>query len=70
MVFFLMIIATILGCYSHAGGEEIYVIYGEFIDEHYRYPAGSWIRSPDMSQHYPYVEEDILILVKVGHLRT
>ena len=53
----------------HGGGEEIYVLHGEFIDEHGRYPAGSWIRSPHMSKHDPYVKEDTLILVKVGHLR-
>lgn len=52
----------------HAGGEEIYVIQGELIDEHGRYPAGSWIRSPHMSEHNPYVEVDTLIWVKVGHL--
>jgi anti-sigma factor ChrR (cupin superfamily) len=52
----------------HAGGEEIYVIKGELIDEHGRYPAGSWIRSPHMSEHNPYVEVDTLIWVKVGHL--
>ena len=52
----------------HAGGEEIYVISGEFIDEHGRYPQGTWIRSPHMSRHNPYVEQDTLILVKVGHL--
>lgn len=54
--------------HTHVGGEEIYVIRGEFIDEFGRYPAGTWIRSPHMSQHNPYVEEDTLILVKVGHL--
>lgn len=54
--------------HSHFGGEEIYVISGEFIDEHGRYPAGTWIRSPHLSRHYPYVEEDTLIWVKVGHL--
>jgi anti-sigma factor ChrR (cupin superfamily) len=52
----------------HAGGEEVYVISGEFIDEHGRYPAGTWIRSPHMSRHNPYVEQDTLIFVKVGHL--
>lgn len=52
----------------HAGGEEIYVISGEFIDEHGRYPAGTWIRSPHMSRHHPYVEQETLIFVKVGHL--
>lgn len=54
----------------HFGGEEILVIEGEFIDEHGRYPAGSWIRSPHLSKHNPYVEQDTLILVKVGHLPT
>ncbi len=52
----------------HPGGEEIFVIKGEFIDEHGRYPAGSWIRRPHMSQHRPYVEAETLLWVKVGHL--
>ena len=52
----------------HAGGEEIFVISGEFIDEQGRYPQGSWIRSPHMSRHNPYVEQTTLILVKTGHL--
>ena len=54
--------------HRHMGGEEIFVISGEFIDEHGRYPAGTWIRSPHLSQHHPFVEEDTLILVKTGHL--
>lgn len=54
--------------HKHMGGEEIYVIDGELLDEHGRYPAGTWIRSPHMSQHNPYVERDTLIWVKVGHL--
>ncbi|MCH2042060.1 MAG: cupin domain-containing protein [Saccharospirillaceae bacterium] len=54
--------------HTHFGGEEILVISGEFIDEHGRYPAGSWLRSPHLSKHFPYVEQDTLILVKVGHL--
>lgn len=52
----------------HMGGEEIFVISGELIDEHGRYPAGTWIRSPHMSMHTPYVEEETLLWVKVGHL--
>ncbi len=52
----------------HVGGEEIYVISGEFIDENGRYPAGTWIRSPCMSKHTPYVAEETLLWVKVGHL--
>jgi|TARA_B110001469_G_scaffold88101_1_gene83579 anti-sigma factor ChrR (cupin superfamily) len=54
--------------HQHWGGEEIYVIKGEFIDEHGRYPEGSWIRSPHLSQHHPYVEQETIIFVKTGHL--
>jgi anti-sigma factor ChrR (cupin superfamily) len=54
--------------HTHFSGEEILVISGEFIDENGRYPAGSWLRSPHMSKHNPYVEQDTVILVKVGHL--
>ncbi|MFT5298797.1 MAG: anti-sigma factor ChrR (cupin superfamily) [Colwellia sp.] len=54
--------------HQHFGGEEIFVISGEFIDEHGRYPTESWLRSPHMSSHHPYVEEETVILVKVGHL--
>jgi anti-sigma factor ChrR (cupin superfamily) len=54
--------------HQHWGGEEIYVIEGELIDEHGRYPAGSWLRSPHLSQHNPFVEQDTLIFVKTGHL--
>jgi len=54
--------------HQHWGGEEILVLKGEFIDEHGRYPKGTWIRSPHLSSHYPYVEEETLIYVKTGHL--
>ena len=54
--------------HQHWGGEEIYVIKGEFCDEYGRYPAGSWLRSPHQSRHTPFVEIETLILVKTGHL--
>lgn len=54
--------------HQHWGGEEIFVIKGEFCDEHGRYPAGSWLRSPHLSKHTPFVEIETLILVKTGHL--
>lgn len=54
--------------HNHHGGEEIYVISGELIDEFGRYPKGSWIRSPHLSHHHPFVEQDTLIWVKTGHL--
>ncbi len=54
--------------HTHFGGEEIYVISGEFIDEHGSYPAGTWLRNPHLSKHHPFVKEETIILVKVGHL--
>jgi anti-sigma factor ChrR (cupin superfamily) len=54
--------------HRHWGGEEIFVISGEFIDEHGRYPAGTWLRNPHGSEHHPYVEQETLIWVKVGHM--
>lgn len=54
--------------HKHFGGEEILVLSGEFIDEQGRYPEGTWLRSPHMSEHQPFVEKETIILVKVGHL--
>lgn len=54
--------------HTHFGGEEILVLSGEFIDEEGRYPPNTWLRNPHQSRHHPFVEEDTLILVKVGHL--
>lgn len=54
--------------HHHWGGEEIMVLQGEFIDEHGRYPTGTWIRSPHLSLHDPWVEQETLIWVKTGHL--
>lgn len=54
--------------HKHFGGEEIFVLSGEFKDEHGSYPAGTWIRSPHLSQHHPFVEQETIIWVKTGHL--
>ncbi len=54
--------------HHHFGGEEVYVLSGEFKDEHGRYPQGTWIRSPHMSTHHPHVDEETIIWVKTGHL--
>lgn len=54
--------------HTHFGGEEILVLSGEFRDEFGRYPAGSWLRSPHMSRHHPFVDDETVIWVKVGHL--
>jgi anti-sigma factor ChrR (cupin superfamily) len=54
--------------HTHWGGEEIFVIEGVFSDEHGDHPAGTWLRSPHLSQHQPFSRPGCLILVKVGHL--
>ena len=54
--------------HTHVGGEEIFVLSGTFQDEYGTYPAGTWIRSPHLSTHHPWVDEDTLIFVKTGHL--
>jgi anti-sigma factor ChrR (cupin superfamily) len=60
---------TVFQAHRHWGGEEILVLDGVFRDEHGQYPAGTWLRSPHLSQHRPYTEhEGATILVKVGHL--
>ncbi len=54
--------------HAHVGGEEILVLSGVFEDEHGRYPAGTWIRSPHLSRHTPFSREGCTIYVKTGHL--
>ncbi len=54
--------------HRHFGGEEILVLSGVFQDEHGKYPKHTWIRSPHMSEHFPFVEEETIIMVKTGHL--
>ena len=51
------------------GGEEIFVIDGEIEDDAGRYPAGSWIRTPDGAHHPVRSETGARIWVKTGHLR-
>ena len=60
---------TFFNPHRHWGGEEIFVLEGVFSDEHGDYEAGSWLRSPHMSQHQPFSREGCLILVKTGHLQ-
>jgi anti-sigma factor ChrR (cupin superfamily) len=54
--------------HAHPQGEEILVLKGKFCDEQGRYPEGTWIRSPHMSQHTPFSETGCLIYVRVGAL--
>lgn len=50
----------------HSGGEEFFVLEGEFGDEHQSYPAGSYVRNPIGTAHSPRVgEQGCLIFVKL-----
>jgi len=54
--------------HQHFGGEEIFVLSGTLCDEYGEYPAGTWMRNPHNSEHYPYVEQETIIWIKTGHL--
>ncbi|MGR5237203.1 cupin domain-containing protein [Vibrio alfacsensis] len=54
--------------HRHFGGEEILVLSGAFKDEFGTYPKHTWLRSPHMSEHFPFVEQETVIWVKTGHL--
>ncbi|MDE2121099.1 MAG: cupin domain-containing protein [Betaproteobacteria bacterium] len=56
--------------HRHWGGEEIFVLEGVFEDEHGVYPAGTWLRSPHLSEHQPFTQHGCTVLVKTGHLDT
>ena len=58
----------IFQAHNHFGGEEIFVMNGQFQDQFGMYPKGTWLRSPHNSQHKPFVEEETIIWVKTGHL--
>ena len=50
----------------HSGGEEFFVLEGEFGDEHAMYPAGTYVRNPIGTSHSPRVgAEGCVILVKL-----
>ncbi len=61
-------IGEVFQAHKHFGGEEIFVLSGTFKDQYGAYPKGTWIRSPHLSGHHPYVDEETIILVKTGHL--
>lgn len=56
------------GRHAHPGGEEVLVLEGTLEDERGRYPRGSWIRNPHLSEHEPFTREGCVIWVKTGGL--
>ena len=55
--------------HTHSAGEEILVLEGTFADENGTYPAGTYLRNPPGSHHYPYSPDGCVIFVKLGHLK-
>ncbi len=52
--------------HEHTGGEEFFVLEGEFRDEHGAYPAGTYVRNPIGTAHTPSIgEHGCLIFVKL-----
>lgn len=52
--------------HTHSGGEEIFVLEGEFGDEHGLYPAGTYLRNPIGTSHTPEVgDKGAVIFVKL-----
>ncbi len=51
--------------HSHPKGEEFYVLFGTFSDQHGDYPAGSYVRNPPGSAHSPFSRQGCLIWVKL-----
>ena len=52
--------------HTHGGGEEFFVLDGEFGDENGRYGAGSYVRNPIGTSHTPSIgSEGALIFVKL-----
>ena len=57
--------------HRHGGGEEIFVLEGEFADEHGAYPAGYYLRNPVGTEHSPTVgAKGALIFVKLHQFAT
>jgi len=55
--------------HDHDGGEEVFVIDGSISDENGGYPASTWLRLPDGSNHKVCSGDDgALLYLKAGHL--
>lgn len=54
--------------HTHHGGEEFVVLDGTFVDEHGRYPAGTYVRNAVGSSHAPSAPDGCTILVKLWQM--
>ena len=49
-------------------GEEVFVLSGEIKDEFSNYPAGTWLRTPEIGKGYTSITPESVIWIKTGHL--
>lgn len=55
----------------HGGGEEFLVLEGLFLDEHGRYPAGTYVRNPIGTSHTPAAgPQGAILLVKLRQMHA
>ena len=50
----------------HGGGEEFFVLEGEFEDSDGKYPQGSWLRLPPGGSHRAESAQGCVLYVKLG----
>ncbi|TAJ79768.1 MAG: hypothetical protein EPO45_03820 [Sphingobium sp.] len=55
--------------HTHGGGEEYFVIEGDFVDEEGSHKAGTYVRNPPGSRHAPSAPEGATIFVKLSQFR-
>lgn len=57
---------SVFSPHTHTGGEEFFVLEGEFGDEHGLYPSGTYVRNPVGTRHTPRVgNQGCTIFVKL-----
>ena len=52
--------------HTHGGGEEYFVLEGDFVDEEGSHKAGTYVRTPPGSRHAPSAPEGATIFVKLS----
>lgn len=55
--------------HDHPGGEEIFVLEGEYTDDFGRHSEGVWTRNPVGSHHAFSSQNGCIMWVKIGHLQ-
>lgn len=57
---------SVFPVHTHGGGEEYFVLEGDFVDEDGSHEAGSYVRNPPGSRHAPSAPNGATIFVKLS----